>query len=141
MVENVDDFEYIITSSEFEALVLECSLIKQHRPKYNILLKDDKGYAYIKVTKGDWGRISAEKNNSDPTAMYIGPYISHYYVKTQWIRRKRYLSCQAVTGAFPETSAKAVPVLIIISSSVVRPAQASCPLKSTMKILPRPWNF
>ena len=50
MVENVDDFEYIITDSEFECLILECSLIKQHTPKYNILLKDDKGYSYIRVT-------------------------------------------------------------------------------------------
>ncbi len=45
MVDNVDDFEYIITDSEFECLILECSLIKQHTPKYNILLKDDKGYS------------------------------------------------------------------------------------------------
>ena len=44
MVAHVEDFEYILTDSEFEALVLECSLIKQHMPKYNILLKDDKGY-------------------------------------------------------------------------------------------------
>nr|WP_273701018.1 GIY-YIG nuclease family protein [Anaeromassilibacillus senegalensis] len=51
MVSNVEDFEYILTDSEFEALVLECSLIKQHTPKYNILLKDDKGYHYIKVTR------------------------------------------------------------------------------------------
>ena len=51
MVENVDDFDYILTDSEFEALVLECSLIKQYSPKYNILLKDDKGYSYIRVTK------------------------------------------------------------------------------------------
>lgn len=50
MVENVYDFETIVTDSEFEALVLECSLIKQYTPKYNILLKDDKGYSYIKVT-------------------------------------------------------------------------------------------
>ena len=50
MVDNVDDFEYIITDSEFECLILECSLIKQHTPKYNILLKDDKGYSYIRVT-------------------------------------------------------------------------------------------
>ncbi|MFT7753775.1 UNVERIFIED_CONTAM: GIY-YIG nuclease family protein, partial [Salmonella enterica subsp. enterica serovar Enteritidis] len=50
MVSNVDDFDYILTSSEFEALVLECSLIKQHQPKYNILLKDDKGYSYIRIS-------------------------------------------------------------------------------------------
>ena len=54
MVSNVEDFEYILTDSEFEALVLECSLIKQHTPKYNILLKDDKGYHYIKVTREPW---------------------------------------------------------------------------------------
>lgn len=54
MVENVDDFDVILTDSEFEALVLECSLIKQHSPKYNILLKDDKGYSYIKVTPEKW---------------------------------------------------------------------------------------
>ena len=49
MVENVDDFDYILVDTEFEALVLECSLIKQHQPKYNILLKDDKGTNYIKI--------------------------------------------------------------------------------------------
>ncbi len=49
MVSNVYDYEFIVTDSEFEALVLECSLIKQYKPKYNILLKDDKGYSYFKV--------------------------------------------------------------------------------------------
>ena len=50
MVSQVDHFDYIVADSEFEALVLECSLIKQHQPKYNILLKDDKGYSYIRVS-------------------------------------------------------------------------------------------
>ena len=58
MVSNVYDFDYIITDSEFEALILECSLIKQNTPKYNILLKDDKGYSYIKVSSDKWRRIS-----------------------------------------------------------------------------------
>ena len=58
MVAHVDWFEYILTDSEFEALVLECSLIKQHTPKYNILLKDDKGYHYIKITNEAWPRLS-----------------------------------------------------------------------------------
>lgn len=80
MVSNVEDFEYIICDSEFEALILECSLIKQHKPKYNILLKDDKGYHYIKITKGDWPTISASFDKNDKNAEYIGPYISGFVV-------------------------------------------------------------
>ena len=51
MIQNAFEFDVIVTQSEFEALVLECSQIKQHKPKYNILLKDDKGYSYVKVTR------------------------------------------------------------------------------------------
>ena len=80
MVSNVEDFEYIICDSEFEALILECSLIKQHKPKYNILLKDDKGYHYIKVTKGGFPTISASFDTDDKNAEYIGPYISGFVV-------------------------------------------------------------
>ena len=59
MVSNVYDYEFIVTDSEFEALVLECSLIKQYKPKYNIMLKDDKGYSYIKVTSEPYPRLQA----------------------------------------------------------------------------------
>ena len=61
MVSNVDDFEYIVCDSEFEALILENSLIKQNQPKYNILLKDDKGYFYIKITNDKWRKIVTDK--------------------------------------------------------------------------------
>ena len=71
MVSNVYDFDYIITDSEFEALILECSLIKQNTPKYNILLKDDKGYSYIKVSSDKWRRISYALQQDDPKATYI----------------------------------------------------------------------
>ncbi len=80
MVENVDDFDYILTDSEFEALVLECSLIKQNMPKYNILLKDDKGYSYIKITKGPWGKISPCFRKDDSDAEYLGPYTGNFSV-------------------------------------------------------------
>ncbi len=80
MVSCVDDFEYIICDSEFEALILECSLIKQHKPKYNILLKDDKGYHYIKITKGEYPTISASFDKDDKNAEYIGPYMSGFVV-------------------------------------------------------------
>ena len=58
LVSKIYDFDFIVTKSELDALVLECSLIKLHQPKYNILLKDDKGYNYIKISHGEFPRIS-----------------------------------------------------------------------------------
>lgn len=80
MVSNVDDFEYIVCDSEFEALILENSLIKQNQPKYNILLKDDKGYTYVKITKEKWPRIESAKV-VDKTDEFIGPFNSGFIVK------------------------------------------------------------
>ncbi|MGD9559606.1 MAG: excinuclease ABC subunit UvrC, partial [Oscillospiraceae bacterium] len=80
MIEAADDFDVIVTGSEYEALVLECSQIKTHRPKYNIMLKDDKGYRYIKVTSGPWPRITAEKQRADDDATWLGPYLSGFAV-------------------------------------------------------------
>ncbi|MBR3768480.1 MAG: excinuclease ABC subunit UvrC [Clostridia bacterium] len=82
MVENVYDFDYIIVSSEFEALILECSLIKQNMPKYNILLKDDKGYTYVKLEDNGWKKISSVFQKNDDNATYYGPYTSSDYVST-----------------------------------------------------------
>ena len=76
----VSDFDVILCDSEFEALILENSLIKQHQPKYNILLKDDKGYSYVKITNEKWRRITTAKS-TDRTAEYLGPYSSAYVVK------------------------------------------------------------
>ena len=81
MVARVDTFDYIVVGSEFEALVLECSLIKQHTPKYNILLKDDKGYHYIRVSPPPYSRLSEAKQTADDGARYIGPYMSSYAIK------------------------------------------------------------
>ena len=76
MVENVEDFETVICDTEFEALVLENSLIKQHQPKYNILLKDDKGYHYIKITNERWPKIERSNKILNDGAEYFGPYYS-----------------------------------------------------------------
>lgn len=81
MVSQVEDFEYIICDSEYEALMLECSLIKRHQPKYNILLKDDKGYHYVRITKGDWPTVSFAMQKEDDGAEYLGPYYSSYVVR------------------------------------------------------------
>lgn len=81
MVSQVDHFEYIVTDSEFEALVLECSLIKQYSPKYNILLKDDKGYNFIRITPPPFPRISAAHQKLDDGCEYLGPYVSSFSVR------------------------------------------------------------
>ncbi len=81
MIQNAFEFDVIVTQSEFEALVLECSQIKQHKPKYNILLKDDKGYSYVKVSHDGWPRISAALQKDDENADYIGPYTSSFAVR------------------------------------------------------------
>lgn len=82
MVEQIYDFDYIICDSEYEALVLECSLIKQNLPKYNILLKDDKGYSYLKITNDEWPAIKVVFQKDDKNAKYIGPFYSHYVIKS-----------------------------------------------------------
>ena len=111
MVDNVDDFEYIITDSEFEALILECSLIKQHTPKYNILLKDDKGYSYIRVSPGDWGKLSYVLQKADDGATYIGPYKSSYYVKSAVEEANKIFMLPTCSRQFPRDFRKARPCL------------------------------
>ena len=82
MVSHVARFEYIITDSELEALVLECTLIKEHRPKYNTMLKDDKTYPYIKVTVGEaFPRIMLVRSMKKDKAKYFGPYTSSQSVR------------------------------------------------------------
>lgn len=82
MVKRIDHFEYIVTDSELEALVLECNLIKEHRPKYNTMLKDDKTYPYIKVTVNEpYPRILFSRNMKKDHSRYFGPYTSATGVK------------------------------------------------------------
>ena len=75
MVKNIDRFEYIITDSELEALILECNLIKKYKPKYNVLLRDDKTYPYIKITTNeDFPRVLKVRKVIKDKAKYFGPY-------------------------------------------------------------------
>lgn len=75
MVKNISEFEYIVTDTEMEALILECNLIKKYKPKYNILLRDDKTYPYIKVTmKEEWPRVLKTRTVKHDGSKYFGPY-------------------------------------------------------------------
>ena len=82
MVSHIAWFEYILTDSELEALVLECNLIKEHRPRYNTMLKDDKTYPFIKVTlQEEYPRIQIVRQMKKDKAKYYGPYTSGFAVK------------------------------------------------------------
>lgn len=74
MVQDIADFEYIVTGSNIEALILECNLIKQHRPRYNVLLKDDKSFPYIKITHEKHPRLEVTRQVKKDKGKYFGPY-------------------------------------------------------------------
>ncbi len=92
MVSHIARFEYIITDSEMEALVLECNLIKEHRPKYNTMLVDDKTYPYIKITVGEaYPRVMMTRQAKKDKSKYFGPYTNAQAVKdTLELLRKMY---------------------------------------------------
>lgn len=111
MVSNVDWFEYIVTDSEFEALVLESSLIKQNQPKYNILLKDDKGYSYIRVSGGPWPRITEVKKVEEDGAKYLGPYMSSWSIKQTIDSARKIFKLPDCNRKFPQDFGKGRPCL------------------------------
>ena len=141
MVDNVDDFEYIITDSEFEALILECSLIKQHTPKYNILLKDDKGYSYIRVGEGDWGKLSYVLQKADDGATYIGPYKSSYYVKSAVEEANKIFMLPTCNRQFPRDFRKGRPCLNYHIRQCMAPCTGRVKLKDYRESLEQALDF
>ena len=74
MISEIRDFEYVVTANEMEALILECNLIKQHHPRYNVLLRDDKSFPYLKITGDEHPRIEVTRRVSKDKGKYFGPY-------------------------------------------------------------------
>ncbi|WP_295079772.1 excinuclease ABC subunit UvrC [Ruminococcus sp.] len=110
MVSNVYDYDFIVTDSEFEALLLECSLIKQHKPRYNILLKDDKGYHYIRISDEEYPRITNEKNTKQ-SGTYLGPYTSGFITKEAVNEANRVFMLPTCKRRFPQDFGKNRPCL------------------------------
>ena len=112
MVSNIAYFEYIVTDSEVEALVLECNLIKKHRPKYNILLKDDKHYPYIKVTiNKDYPSVFMTRVLKKDGAKYFGPFAGMQTVKAALDIVQKIFKPPLCTRKFPEDIGKGRPCL------------------------------
>ncbi len=112
MVTHITRFEYIVTDSELEALVLECNLIKEHRPKYNTMLMDDKGYPFIRVTADeDFPRIMLARKMKKDRSKYFGPYTSSGAVKDT-IELIRKLYCiRSCSRRLPQDIGKERPCL------------------------------
>ncbi|MBP3380816.1 MAG: excinuclease ABC subunit UvrC [Ruminococcus sp.] len=110
MVSNVFDYDFIVTDSEYEALVLECSLIKQHKPKYNILLKDDKGYHYIRISDEEYPRIT-EENNNIGSGKFLGPYTSSFVAREAVNEANRVFMLPTCRKCFPRDFRKERPCL------------------------------
>lgn len=112
MVEHIVDFDYIMTDTETEALVLECNLIKKYRPKYNILLKDDKQYPYIKLTLNeDYPRIYMTRKIKKDGAKYFGPYMSSLAVKNALEIIKKVFKVRSCSKNLPQDIGKGRPCL------------------------------
>lgn len=112
MVENVYDFDYIVTDTEVEALILECNLIKKYLPKYNILLKDDKHYPYIKITLNeDYPRIFMTRKLKKDGAKYFGPYMSSAMVKNAIETIRKIFKVRSCSKKLPQLSESSRPCL------------------------------
>ncbi len=112
MVSKIDHFDVIVAASEFEALVLECSLIKRYMPKYNILLKDDKGYPYLRLDMQEpYPRITLVNKLSDDGASYFGPYGSRGVTQNVLNTIQRTLKLPNCSKRFPRDLGKERPCL------------------------------
>lgn len=112
MVAKIAEFEYIVTDTELEALILECNLIKDLKPKFNILLKDDKTYPYIKVTMNeDFPRILMTRRVEKDGARYFGPYSSVFSVRETIRLIKRIFPVKSCKYEFPRDIGKCRPCL------------------------------
>ncbi len=112
MVRQIAYFEYIVTDSELEALVLECNLIKEHRPKYNTMLRDDKTYPYIKVTLGEaYPRVLFSRQLKKDKSKYFGPFTSAAAVKDTIELVQKIYHLRTCSKKFPESFGKERPCL------------------------------
>ena len=126
MVEHIDHFEYIITDSELEALVLECNLIKEHRPKYNTMLKDDKTYPYIRVTVGEaYPRVLFSRQLKKDKSKYFGPYTSVNAVKDILELLRKIYKIRTCNRNLPKDIGKERPCLYYHMGQCDAPCQGS----------------
>ena len=126
MVTHITRFEYIVTDSELEALVLECNLIKEHRPKYNTMLKDDKTYPFIKVTVNEpYPRVLFSRTMKKDKAKYFGPYTSSTAVKDVIDLVRRIYMVRSCNRTLPRDCGRDRPCLYYHMKQCTAPCQGN----------------
>ena len=124
MVTHIQRFEYIVTDSELEALILECNLIKEHRPKYNTMLMDDKAYPYIKVTLGEtYPRVLFSHKMTKDKSKYFGPYTSYGAVKDTLELIRKIYKTRTCNRNLPKDQGKERPCLNYHINQCLGPCQ------------------
>lgn len=136
MVTHISRFEYIITDSELEALVLECNLIKEHRPKYNTMLKDDKSYPFIKVTVNEaYPRVLFARNMKKDKAKYFGPYTSGTAIKDVIELVRKLYKVRSCNRNLPRDCGKDRPCLYYHMKQCTAPCQGNVTQEEYKKII------
>ncbi len=133
MIEKIADLEYILTDTEFEALCLESNLIKKHKPRYNILLKDDKGYPFIKITADAYPRISLARKKADDGAQYFGPYPSSAVINETLSVLRRIFRIQHCAKRFPKEIGRTRPCLYHAMHRCSAPCTGAIPAEEYRK--------
>lgn len=136
MVSRIKEFEYIITDTELEALILECNLIKKHRPRFNVLLKDDKNYPYIKVTMNEeYPRIFMTRRVETDGSIYFGPYSSVPAVKETLNVIKKLFPVKTCRRVLPRDIGKDRPCLNYHIRQCLGPCQGTVDKEEYMAVM------
>ncbi|TCT14222.1 excinuclease ABC subunit C [Natranaerovirga pectinivora] len=142
MVTHISYFEYIVTDSELEALILECNLIKQHRPKYNTMLKDDKHYPYIKVTINEaFPRVLFTRDMRKDKAKYFGPYTNGGAVKETIDLIENIWKIRTCNRNLPKDIGKQRPCLNYHIGQCLAPCQGYINMEEYQKMIDEILNF
>ncbi|MCD7867961.1 MAG: excinuclease ABC subunit UvrC [Clostridiales bacterium] len=142
MVTHITRFEYIVTDSELEALVLECNLIKEHRPRYNTMLKDDKSYPFIRVTMGEtYPRVLFSRRMKKDKSRYFGPYTSAGAVKDVIELVRRLYQVRSCNRVLPRDQGKERPCLYYHMKQCAAPCQGKISPEDYRKNIDRALRF
>ncbi len=142
MVSKIREFEYIVTDSELEALILECNLIKKHKPKFNILLRDDKHYPYIKVTLNEeYPRVIMARRQVADGAKYFGPYANVASVRETLSLLRKLFPVRSCSLVFPRDIGRNRPCLYYHMNQCLAPCQGNVDRNEYMGMIKDICNF